>query len=169
MAVSVPTPSQLREVAGEVGLDLSDSDVTSFIELMRSSIAAYNVVDAMPDNLPAVRYPRTPGYRPMGEENAHNAWYVKTKVEGAPTGKLKGKTVVLKDNIMLAGVPMMNGSGRSSVSSTACVTGKHSPRISPRSGERIGSSMPSRPSPAPRRCSPISPATPTASPSPTAA
>jgi amidase len=30
-------------------------------------------------------------------------------VEGAPQGKLKGKTVVLKDNVMLAGVPMMNG------------------------------------------------------------
>ena len=72
--------------------------------------AAYNVVDAMPDNLPPVRYPRTPGYRPTGEENAHNAWYVKTTVQGAPSGKLKGKTVVLKDNIMLAGVPMMNGS-----------------------------------------------------------
>jgi amidase len=110
MAVSVPTPSQLREVASEMGLDLSDADVTSFIELMRPSVAAYNAVDAMPDNLPSVRYPRTPGYRPLGEENAHNAWYVKTRVEGASTGKLRGKTVVLKDNIMLAGVPMMNGS-----------------------------------------------------------
>jgi amidase len=110
MAVSVSTPSQLREVATEVGLDLTDADVTSFIELMRPSVAAYNVVDAMPDNLPAVRYPRTPGYRPMGEENAHNAWYVKTTVEGASSGKLRGKTVALKDNIMLAGVPMMNGS-----------------------------------------------------------
>src|SRR5580700_11345190 len=103
MAVSVPTPSQLREVASEVGLDLTDADVTSFIELMRPSVAAYNVVDAMPDNLPPVRYPRTPGYRPTSEENAHNAWYVKTKVDGAPSGKLHGKTVVLKDNIMLAG------------------------------------------------------------------
>jgi amidase len=46
----------------------------------------------------------------MGEENPHNAWYVKTAVEGASSGKLRGKTVVLKDNIMLAGVPMMNGS-----------------------------------------------------------
>jgi amidase len=110
MAVSVPTPSQLREIASEVGLDLSDTDVTSFIELMRPSVAAYNVVDAMPDNLPAVQYPRAPGYRPMGEENAYNAWYVKTKVEGASSGKLRGKTVVLKDNIMLAGVSMMNGS-----------------------------------------------------------
>jgi amidase len=61
------------------------------------------VVDAMPDNLPTVKYPRTPGYRPASEENRHNAWYVKTVVEGAPSGKLHGKTVVLKDNVMLAG------------------------------------------------------------------
>src|SRR5690349_7304388 len=109
MAVQVPTEQQLREVAAEVGLSLSDADVKSFIELMRPSVAAYNVVDAMPDNLPRVKYPRTPGYRPTGTENKHNAWYVKTTIEGASRGKLKGKTVVMKDNIMVAGVPMMNG------------------------------------------------------------
>jgi amidase len=109
MAVQVPTPDQLRAVAAEMGLSLTGADVESFINLMRPSVAAYNVVDSIPDNLPAVKYPRTPGYRPQGDENRHNAWYVKTVVEGAPNGKLKGKTVVLKDNIMLAGVPMMNG------------------------------------------------------------
>ena len=109
MAVQVPTEEQLREVAADVGLSLTDADVKSYIDLMRSSVAAYNVVDAMPDNLPRVKYPRTPGYRPTGDENKHNAWYIKTRVEGAARGKLKGKTVVLKDNIMLAGVPMMNG------------------------------------------------------------
>ena len=71
--------------------------------------AFYNVVDAMPDHLPLVKYPRTPGYQPGGEENQYNAWYVKTEVKGAARGKLQGKTVVLKDNVMLAGVPMMNG------------------------------------------------------------
>src|SRR5580704_1723069 len=110
MAIQLPTPSQLRAVASEVGLDLTDADLASFIGLMRSSVDAYNVVDAMPDNLPPVRYPRGAGYRPTGEENAYNAWYVKTTIPGAPTGKLAGKTVALKDNIMLAGVPMMNGS-----------------------------------------------------------
>ena len=110
MAVSVPTPTQLRAAASEVGLDLTDADVASFIELMKPGVAAYNVVDAMADNLPAVRYPRTPGYRPTGEENRHNAWYVKTRIEGASSGKLRGRAVALKDNIMLAGVPMMNGS-----------------------------------------------------------
>src|SRR5215510_7859392 len=109
MPVEVPTPSQLRKIADEVGLRLSDGDVDSFIELMRPTIGAYNAVDAMPDNLPPIRYPRTPGYPPTGEENKHNAWYVKSRVEGAVAGKLKGKTIVLKDNVMLAGVPMMNG------------------------------------------------------------
>src|SRR5437016_9130860 len=63
----------------------------------------------MPDYVPAVKYPRTPGYRPEGEENKYNAWYVKTTIKGAPSGKLAGKTIALKDNVSLAGVPMMNG------------------------------------------------------------
>ncbi len=109
MTVQVPTPRQLQEVAEEIGLDLTPADVASFIGLITPSIAAYNVIDAMPDNLPVVRYPRSPGYRPPAGENSRNAWYVKTTVAGAAEGKLKGRTIVLKDNIMLAGVPMMNG------------------------------------------------------------
>src|SRR6201992_3217336 len=64
----------------------------------------------MPDEVPVVNYPRTPGSQPAPEENKHNAWYRKATVKGASSGKLKGKVVALKDNIMLAGVPMMNGS-----------------------------------------------------------
>jgi amidase len=109
MPVTVPTPDQLKGIAAQIGLSLTDADIASYIDLMRPSIAGYNIVDALPDNLPRVKYPRTPGYRPGADENPHNAWYVKTTVKGAPKGKLAGKTVVLKDNIMLAGVPMMNG------------------------------------------------------------
>jgi amidase len=109
MAVSLPTVEQLREIAEQVGLSLTQEDLKSFIGLMAPSVAGYNVVDAMPDNLPEVKYPRTPGRRPPPEENKHNAWYYKTSVKGAPNGKLKGKKIVVKDNVMLAGVPMMNG------------------------------------------------------------
>ena len=49
MSVEVPTPSQLRDIADEVGLTLTDGDVTSFIELMRPTIDAYNAVEAMPN------------------------------------------------------------------------------------------------------------------------
>ena len=38
-----------------------------------------------------------------------NAWYWKSEVKGRAGGPLKGKRVALKDNICLAGVPMMNG------------------------------------------------------------
>ena len=109
MPVQMPTADQLRDVADEMGLTLSEDDVQSFLGLIAGSIEAYNVVDGLPDNLPTVRYPRTPGYRPEGEENKYNAWYYKTRIEGAADGPLRGKTVALKDNVMLAGVPMMNG------------------------------------------------------------
>ena len=109
MAVQVPTSDQIFDIAEEIGLHPTEADVDSFIGLMKGSIDAYNIIDAMPDNLPQVKYTRTPGYRPSGEENKYNAWHVKTTVQGAARGKLKGKTIALKDNIMLAGVPMMNG------------------------------------------------------------
>ncbi|MGN1287378.1 MAG: amidase family protein, partial [Bradyrhizobium sp.] len=110
MTVVLPTPTQLRAVAEQCGLSLTDEDVASFRGLMQGSIEAYNLVAQMPDELPEVKYPRTPGYRPAPEDNKHNAWYRKSTVKGAASGKLKGKTVALKDNIMLAGVPMTNGS-----------------------------------------------------------
>jgi len=109
MAVKRPTLAQLHEVSRDLGMTLSDEDARSFLGLMEGSFAAYDAVDAMPDYVPAVKYPRTPGYQPEGAENRYNAWYVKTTVKGAPSGKLAGKTVALKDNICLAGVPMMNG------------------------------------------------------------
>jgi amidase len=110
MAVQLPTPEQVRAAAGEVGLSLTESDLQSYVGLMRSSVEAYNYVDAMPDCLPEMKYPRTPGRFPAPEENKHNAWYVKTSIAGANDGPLKGKRVAIKDNAMVAGVPMMNGS-----------------------------------------------------------
>src|SRR5262249_61660592 len=109
MPVAYPTPEQVREAASGVGLSLTEADIQSFLGLMKGNIDAYNIVDRMPDYLPPVKYPRTPGYYPPPEENKHNAWYVKTSIKGAPEGKLKGKRVAVKDNVMVAGVPRMNG------------------------------------------------------------
>jgi amidase len=107
--VKAPTTEQLRDVAADLGMSFTDDDLATHLAALAPGIAAYNIVDRMPDEVPAVTYPRTPGYRPHPEENRHGAWYVKTTIAGAPIGKLKGKKIVLKDNICLAGVPMMNG------------------------------------------------------------
>src|ERR1700720_2090104 len=108
-SAKLPTPDELKAVGRQLGMRLSDADVAFFLETMGGSVAAYHAVEAMADPMPPVKYPRTPGYRPQGAENKYNAWYYKSEVQGAPSGKLRGKRIALKDNICLAGVPMMNG------------------------------------------------------------
>ena len=110
MTVQRPTLSQMKEVVSELGMSMSDTRVLEFIDVMQGTLDAYDVVDSLPDFLPPVLYPRTSGYRPSPEENPRNAWYVKTEIKGAPRGPLLGRSVALKDNVCLAGVPMMNGS-----------------------------------------------------------
>jgi amidase len=109
MAVKRPTLEQLDDIALSLGIHLSETQLESYSALLQPNFDAYDIVDALPDYVPRITYPRTPGYRPSGEENKYGAWYVKTEVKGAASGKLAGKTVVLKDNVCLAGVPMMNG------------------------------------------------------------
>jgi amidase len=110
MSVTLPSQEQLGEIALEVGLSLTDADIASFITLMQRNVRAYNLVDELPADPPQVGYPRRSTQRPSPEENRHNAWSCRTRVTGASEGKLTGKTVVLKDNVMFAGVPTMNGS-----------------------------------------------------------
>ena len=109
MAVKRPTLTQLQDVALSLGIHLSDEQAATYNTLLQGNFDAYDAVDALPDYQPAVTYPRTPGYMPAGEENKYGAWYVKSTIAGKPGGKLAGKTVVLKDNVCLAGVPMTNG------------------------------------------------------------
>ncbi len=110
MTVQRPTLSQMKDVVTELGMSMSDARVQEFLDVMQPTLDAYDLVDSLPDYLPPVLYPRTSGYRPTAEENPMNAWYVKTEITGAPRGPLVGRTVALKDNVCLAGVPMMNGS-----------------------------------------------------------
>lgn len=110
MTVKRPTLSQMRDMASRFGMSLTDEELHEYAEIMEPYIQAYDRLDATPDNLPPVRYPRSPGQFPDPSENPLNAWYVKTEVKGAPDGPLRGRRVALKDTICLAGVPMMNGS-----------------------------------------------------------
>src|SRR5438067_1788541 len=107
--VKAPTIQQIGQVAVELGFNFNDADLAAHLEALGPAFAAYNILDQMPDELPPVSYPRRPGRRPTSEENPHGAWYVKTEVPGGGSGKLAGKRIALKDNICLAGVPMMNG------------------------------------------------------------
>jgi len=95
MAFPAPSLNVLHSVAAQCGLSLSEADLASFAHLMAPSIEACRQLDAMPDEVPQVRYGRTPGYRPNREEDPHNIWYRKTEVRGAGEGTVDGLPVGL--------------------------------------------------------------------------
>ena len=107
---ALPTIEQLRDIAQMYGLHLSDTDLESFRGLMSASFASYRRIDQLPEPILPVHYARTGGYRPPAEENPLNAWYQKCSIKGAASGPLVGKRIAIKDNICVAGMPMMNGS-----------------------------------------------------------
>ena len=110
MTIKRPVLTQMRAMAERFGMHLSDAELEEFREIMEPYIQAWDRIDAAPDHLPEVRWPRAPGYRPSPAENPLNAWYYRTEVRGAPDGPLRGRRIALKDTVCLAGVPMMNGS-----------------------------------------------------------
>jgi len=109
MPIDPPSDAEIEEIARNFGMHLDPQDVADFKNLASPFVLGMAALDALPDEPAATRYPRTTGRRPEPSENPLGAWYVRSRVVGAPSGKLQGKTVVLKDNVMLAGVPMMNG------------------------------------------------------------
>ncbi|HEX7045042.1 MAG TPA: amidase [Burkholderiales bacterium] len=104
-----PTPAQLRVAAERLGMRPSDDYLEAVARITVPLANAYAALDALPDELPEVRYPRTGGRRPSPDENPYGAWYMRTSIKGAPEGKLAGRQVAVKDTMCVAGVPMMNG------------------------------------------------------------
>jgi len=109
MSVKKPSIEDLRKAATAFHLTLSPEDLTSFRGLTDGVIASYRRLDELAEPRPLVKYPRTTGHRPGGEANKLNAWYWKCSIKGAPTGKLAGRKFAIKDNVCVAGIPMMNG------------------------------------------------------------
>lgn len=104
-----PSLEDLRRAAHELGMKPSDDYLRAVDEIVTPLSAAYAALDAMPDELPPVKYPRGPVTWPTGDENRYGAWYVKTSIKGRPGGPLSGRRIALKDNVCLAGVPMTLG------------------------------------------------------------
>ena len=107
--VKRPTVAQLHDIVESLHMSMSTHEVGEYLDILEGTFQSYDRLTQLPDNLPPVRYPRTPGLKPSAADNPLNAWAVKSEVRGAAHGPLSGKRVVLKDNICLAGVPMMNG------------------------------------------------------------
>ena len=105
-----PTIAQIDQISSDLGITLDSKSIEKVTDQISKHLEYYDLIKSMPDNLPTVKYPRTSGYEVPCEDNKYGAWYYKTEIKGANNGPLVGKRIVIKDNICVAGVPMMNGS-----------------------------------------------------------
>ena len=104
-----PSIADLREAAKQINMHPSEEYLRAVEEIVAPLAGAYAALDEVADELPPVKYSRGEARWPSPEENRHGAWYVKTSVKGREGGPLAGRRVALKDNICLAGAPMMIG------------------------------------------------------------
>src|SRR5437016_1580143 len=105
-----PLLDGLGRTAKSYGLVASADDLASFRNLMDGVLASYRRLDQFAEPTLPVKYRRDPGYRPPASENRFNAWYWRCSIKDAQSGPLAGKKIAIKDNVCVAGIPMMNGS-----------------------------------------------------------
>jgi len=110
MAIRPPSRDELAAIARHYGMNLTEKDLGSFEPLVAGLLSSYEAVE----DLYAATAPRPPAgrswTRPEPAQNPLGAWYVQTEIQEKPGGPLAGRRVAVKDNIEVAGVPMMNGS-----------------------------------------------------------
>src|SRR5919202_11536 len=110
MAVRRPGKDDVAALARSYGMQPSDADLDTYSVLVAAAFDSYDAVE----ELYAGIAPQAPDDRastcPDDADNPLGAWYVRTEIRGSDHGPLAGRTVAVKDNVAVAGVPMMNGS-----------------------------------------------------------
>ena len=111
MPAKPPTMEQLRKIANDYSFHFDEAELESYRGLIETVLNnSYQEIEGLAEvEPPPVKYPRSSGNRPDPEENPLNAWYWRCSIKGADSGPLAGKRVAMKDNICVAGIPMMNG------------------------------------------------------------
>jgi amidase len=111
MAVRPPGKDEVAALAASYGMHPSDADLETYTLLVGGALSSYDAVEELYAGVAQSQPPADrSGTRPQDADNPLGAWYVRTEIHGADSGPLAGKSVAIKDNTAVAGLPMMNGS-----------------------------------------------------------
>jgi amidase len=108
-----PTIRDLQDGAERLGLPPVSADIATIMRAsLDKSVGALQALDAMPDPVVpgADMSPRPTGRAPRAEENPFGAWAWLGPITGSGKGLLAGKSVGIKDNTSVRGLPLRNGS-----------------------------------------------------------
>src|ERR671929_55044 len=88
MPARPPTIEQLKKIANDYNLGLSEAELETYHGLVETVVTTdYQHIDQLPEiEAPPVKYPRSSGYQPTPEENPLSAWYWKCSIKGAGSG-----------------------------------------------------------------------------------
>jgi amidase len=109
MAVRRPEDDDLRKIASEFHFTIPQERMPVVQALLEGFLSPYDRLDQIDEPLQAPRHARGGGAAPLPEENPLGAWAWRVRIDGEPGGPLAGRTIAIKDNVAVAGVPMRNG------------------------------------------------------------
>ena len=103
-----PSRSAIESLAAELRLGIAPGDLETYHAATTGLLGSWGIVDDLYAREVAPTAPQREWAEPA--DNPLGAWYVTTELTSGVDGPLAGRRVAVKDNIAVAGVPMMNGS-----------------------------------------------------------
>ncbi|MFJ8112043.1 amidase [Streptomyces sp. NPDC096132] len=106
--MELPSRRAVEDLADELRLGVPAEHLDVYHAAASGLLGSWAVVDELYDHDVAPKAPVRTWSEPA--DNPLGAWYVTTELRESSDGPLAGRRIAVKDNVAVAGVPMMNGS-----------------------------------------------------------
>jgi hypothetical protein len=93
MPVSRPSPEDLIRIAADYHFSIPPDRMAALAAVVDGFLAPYDDLNATDEPQTPVRYPRAAAQWPAPEDNPAGAWYVRTRIEGAPASPAQGAVI----------------------------------------------------------------------------
>jgi amidase len=110
MAVPRPSTADIDAAAKHFGFHLDAGAQRGYLAVVGHTLTSYDIVDELYNEVARPQAPERAYRFPEPGDNPLGAWYVTGQIASGAEGPLSGRLVAVKDNIAVAGIPMMNGS-----------------------------------------------------------